>query len=57
MQSVTCSGLTTFIYAVICWDYMMLERSRDGARYKVSQGYLRLAQWDSEIPGIVTKCE
>ena len=38
-------------------DYLMLERTRDGARYKASQGYLRLAQWDSEIPGIITKCE
>ena len=38
-------------------DYMMLERTRNGAVYKVSRGYLSLAQWDSEIPGIITKCE
>lgn len=33
-------------------DHLMLERSRDGAVYKVSWGYLSLAQWDSEIPGV-----
>ena len=38
-------------------DHLMLERSRDGARYKVSRGYLSLAQWDSEIPGVTAKCE
>ena len=32
-------------------DHLMLERTRDGAVYKVSRGYLSLAQWDSEIPG------
>ena len=38
-------------------DYMMLERTRDGAMYRASRGYLSLAQWDSEIPGIITECE
>ena len=36
-------------------DHLMLERSRDGAVYKVSWGYLSLAQWDSEIPGVAAR--